>query len=66
MRYKDNALNRLTQLEATANRLQLQINRSMSQDDMLNSIEQLKEGIEGMREMISVEPDDFDQQFRPQ
>jgi hypothetical protein len=64
MRYKDNALNKLTQLEAIAGKIQLQVNRGVAQDSILETIEQLKEQIETIREIISVEPDDFEQQFR--
>jgi division protein CdvB (Snf7/Vps24/ESCRT-III family) len=64
MRYKDNTLNKLTQLEAIVNKIQLQVNRGVAQDSILETIEQLKEQIETVREIISVEPDDFEQQFR--
>ena len=64
MRYKDNALNKLTQLEAIVGKVQLQVNRGVAQDSILETIEQLKEQIETVREIISVEPDDFEQQFR--
>jgi division protein CdvB (Snf7/Vps24/ESCRT-III family) len=64
MRYKDNALNKLTQLEAIVGKIQLQVNRGIAQDSILETIEQLKEQVETVREIISVEPDDFEQQFR--
>jgi division protein CdvB (Snf7/Vps24/ESCRT-III family) len=64
MRYKDNALNKLTQLEAIVGKIQLQVNRGVAQDSILETIEQLKEQVETVREIISVEPDDFEQQFR--
>jgi hypothetical protein len=64
MRYKNNVLDKLVQTEAVVNRIQIQINRGGSQDQVLESIEMLKEAIEKVREMISVEPDDFDQQFK--
>jgi hypothetical protein len=63
MRYKNNVLDKLTQVEATANRIQLQVNRGMNQDEILDSIETLKENIEAVRSMVSVEPDEFEQQF---
>lgn len=63
MRYKNNVLDKLTQLEATANRIQLQVNRNMSQDQVLESVELLKEQIEKTREVISLEGDNFEQQF---
>ena len=64
MRYKNNVLDKLVQTEAVVNRIQIQINRGGSQDQVLESIEMLKEAIEKVREMVSVEPDDSDQQFR--
>ena len=64
MRYKNNALDKLVQTEAVVNRIQIQVNRNVPQDQILESVEQLKEAIEKVREIISVEPDDFDQQFR--
>ena len=63
MRYKNNVLDKLTQLEATANRLQLQVNRNMDQEQVLESVELLKEQIEKTREIISLEGDNFEQQF---
>jgi DNA-binding transcriptional regulator YiaG len=66
MRYKNNVLDKLTQLETSVNRIQVQVNRNMSQDQILESVDFLKEGIEAIREMIAIEGDDFEQQFRPQ
>jgi DNA-binding transcriptional regulator YiaG len=63
MRYKNNVLDKLTQLESTVTKIQFQVNRGMSQDQTLESIELLKEQIEKTREMISLEGDDFAQQF---
>jgi hypothetical protein len=63
MRYKNNVLDKLTQLEAVANRIQLQVNRNVSQDQILESIELLKEQVEKTREMVSLEGDSFEQQF---
>ena len=66
MRYKNNVLDKLVQLETAVNRVNIQVNRGGTQDDVNQSIETLKEQIEQIREMVSIEPDDFDQQFRPQ
>ena len=63
MRYKNNVLDKLTQLESTITKVQFQVNRGMDQDQILESIETLKEQIEKTREMISLEGDDFAQQF---
>lgn len=64
MRYKNNVLDKLVQTEAVVNRIQIQVNRNVPQDQILESIESLKEAIEKVREMVSVEPDEFAQQFR--
>jgi hypothetical protein len=63
MRYKNNVLDKLTQVDTIASRIQLQVNRGMRQDDILESIISLKESIENVRGMVNVEPDDFAQQF---
>jgi DNA-binding transcriptional regulator YiaG len=63
MRFKNNVLDKLTQLEAIVTKLQFQINRNIDQDQVLESIELLKEQIEKTREVISLEQDEFAQQF---
>ena len=63
MKFKNNVLEKLMQIEAVANRIQLQVNRGMDQEQTLESIETLKEHIEKTREIISLEQDDFAQQF---
>jgi hypothetical protein len=66
MRYKNNVLEKLGQIDVIANRINVQVNRGGTQDQVLESIEMLKEVIESTREMVSIEADDFEQQFRPQ
>jgi hypothetical protein len=63
MRYKNNVLDKLTQTEALISRLALQVNRNMSQSEMLDTLALLKEQVEQTREMVSIEHDDFAQQF---
>ena len=63
MKYKNNVLDKLTQIESTVTKVQFQINRGVDQDTILESIEDLKEQIEKTREMVSLEQDDFTQQF---
>jgi division protein CdvB (Snf7/Vps24/ESCRT-III family) len=63
MRYKNNVLDKLVQTDTVINRLNLQVNRNMGQDNILETIEQLKESLEKVREIIAIEPDDFEQQF---
>jgi hypothetical protein len=65
MRYKNNVLDKLVQLETAVNRVHIQVNRGGTQDDVNQSIETLKEQIEQIREMVSIEPDDFENQFAP-
>lgn len=63
MRYKNNVLDKLTQLEAIANRIQLQVNRGISQDEILSSVDMLKEAIESTRSIVALEHDNFENQF---
>lgn len=63
MKYKNNILDKLNQLETVSNRIQIQVNRGMDQNQILESIENLKAHIEKIREIISLEQDDFAQQF---
>jgi hypothetical protein len=65
MRYKNNILDKLTQIDTIANRINVQINRGGTQDQVLESIEMLKEAIEQARSMVSIESDDFENQFSP-
>jgi hypothetical protein len=66
MRYKNNVLDKVTQLEIAINRIQAQVSRGIAtQDDIHESIEAAKDRLESIREMVSVEPDDFEQQFAP-
>jgi len=58
-------LDKLVQLESAVNRVNIQVNRGGTQDNVNESIEVLKEQIEQIREMVSIEPDDFEQQFAP-
>jgi hypothetical protein len=64
MRYKNNVLDKLNQIDNIANRLNVQVNRGGTQEQVLESIQLLKESIEQTREMVSIEHDEFEQQFR--
>ena len=66
MRYKDNVLNKLNQADALVNRLAVQLNRNVDREETIETLTMLKEQIESTREMISIESDEFEQQFRPQ
>ena len=63
MKYKNNILDKLVQLESVVNKVHIQVNRGGTQDSVNASIEILKEQVEAVREMISLEADDFAQQF---
>jgi len=63
MKYKNNVLEKLTQIEAVVTKVQFQVNRGIDQDNILESIESLKEQIEKTREIVSLEQDEFAQQF---
>ena len=65
MRYKNNILDKLVKAEGTLMRINLEVNRGMPQDTTLKTIEALKEQLESIREIIEIEPDDFEQQFSP-
>jgi hypothetical protein len=66
MRYKNNVLDKLNQADALVNRLAVQLNRNMNKEESIDTLTMLKEQIESTREMVSIESDDFEQQFRPQ
>ena len=66
MKYKNNVLDKLSQTDTLVSRLAIQVNRNMSKDEVLETLTMLKEQIESTREMVSIERDDFEQQFRPQ
>jgi hypothetical protein len=66
MKYKNNVLDKLNQVDALVNRLAVQLNRNMSKEESMDTLTILKEQIESTREMVSIENDDFEQQFRPQ
>jgi hypothetical protein len=65
MRYKNNVLDKLNQADALVNRLAVQVNRNHAQNEILETLTSLKEQIESTREMVSIEHDDFEQQFAP-
>jgi len=63
MKFKTNVLEKLNQLDATVNKVAFQVNRGMTQDQILESLESLKHQIEKLNEIVSLEQDDFAQQF---
>jgi hypothetical protein len=65
MRYKNNVLQQLDNIDATISKVQFGINRGGTQNQILETIEILKERLSDLRGIISVEPDDFENQFAP-
>ena len=63
--YKNNVLHKLNQQDALINRLAVQLNRNVDREETMETLSLLKEQIESTREMISIEHDDFEQQFAP-
>ena len=63
MKFKTNVLEKLNQLDATVNKVKFQVNRGMDQDQILESLDQVKEQIEKINEIVSLEQDNFAQQF---
>lgn len=60
MRFKNQVIDGLTQAENIGQKLQFQVNRGMSQDEVVNTVEQLKAQLEKIKELVSTEADDFD------
>jgi hypothetical protein len=65
MRYKNNILDKLDQAEIAVNKIQFQLNRGIDQDQIGETIDSLKEQIEKLKEIVSLESDNFEQQFAP-
>ena len=59
MRYKDQALDKVNQLDNIARTLNFQVSRLESQDTLLQTIQDLKEKIDELQSMISIEHYEF-------
>ena len=59
MRYKDQTLDKINQLSNIARTLDFQVSRLESQDSILQTIQDLKEKIEEVQSLISIEHDEF-------
>ena len=59
MRYKDQVLDKINQLTNIARTLDFQVSRLESQDSVLQTIQDLKEKIEEVQSLISIEHDEF-------
>jgi hypothetical protein len=66
MRYKDNVSNRLEQLTNMCTRMEIQCTTGRAtRDEYLTSIQILKNAISEIKDIISVESDELEQQFAP-
>jgi hypothetical protein len=65
MRYKNIVLDKLAQLDVSVNKVKFELNRGFEQEVINDSLDNLREQVEKIRETISIEPDDFEQQFAP-
>ncbi len=63
MRYKNNVLDQLAQLDVSVNKVKFELNRRFDQEVIVDSLDLLKEQIEKVRDIVSLESDDFEQQF---
>jgi hypothetical protein len=59
MKFKNNITDSLTQVEAMLQRIQLQMNRNVSRDEINETIDKTKELVENIKGMVSMEIDDF-------
>jgi hypothetical protein len=59
MKFKNNITDSLTQVEAMLQRIQLQVNRNMSRNEIVETLDKTKELVENIKSMVSMEVDDF-------
>ena len=59
MRYKDQVLNKINQLENLNRTLDFQLSRGESFDSLLQTLSDIKEKIEDLRSTVSLEHDEF-------
>jgi hypothetical protein len=63
MRFKNNVIDRLVQIESTLKLIQIQLNRGASGNDISKTVDDIVTQVESVRELIFTENDDFNQQF---
>ena len=56
-------MDKLEQAETLVSRLDIQLSRNASQEQIFETLEILKEQLNNAKEMVSIESDDFEQQF---
>jgi C4-type Zn-finger protein len=59
MKFKNNITDSLTQVEAMLQRVQLQVNRNVSREEIEETIDRTKNLVENIKGMVSMESDDF-------
>jgi uncharacterized protein YggL (DUF469 family) len=59
MRFKNQVIDGLTQAQNIGQKLQFQVNRGMSQEEVIETVDRLKEQLEKVKELISIEHDEF-------
>jgi hypothetical protein len=59
MRFKNQVIDGLTQAQNIGQKLQFQVNRGMSQEEVIATVDQLKEQLEKVKELVSIEHDEF-------
>jgi hypothetical protein len=63
MRYKEQVLNKVSQLENMMRTLDFLVSRAQPQDEVLQYISEVKEKVEDLRSMVSLEHNDFEPRF---
>lgn len=60
MRYKEQAMNKVGQLENMLRTLDFLVSRAQPQDEILQYISEVKEKLEDLRSILSIEHNDFE------
>jgi hypothetical protein len=60
MRYKEQAMTKVAQLENMLRTLDFLVSRSQPQNEILQYISEMKEKIEDLRSILSIEHNDFE------
>lgn len=63
MRYKQNIMDKLEQAEAIVMRLDVQLSRGATNEQVFETIDALKAHLDQTKGIVSLESDNFEQQF---
>jgi hypothetical protein len=63
MRFKNQIIDGLTQAQNIGQKLQVQVNRGISQEELIETVDHLKEHLERIKELVNIEHEDFDFTF---